>query len=207
MPSRSNSRTPSGVIATRYSLFLISLGTPTVRITGEVMGRHLAPGGTVDQRPIVRQDERMAKENMAVDAIDRRIIGILQHHGRISWRELADAVHMASSSVADRVRRLEAGGVIRGYRAEHRSRRAWTRCARRDRRQPACRAAIPAAFEARLAERDEVELALYVTGPADYTVIVDCVGAEGLDGFIRWLKAEGGVARTESKFVLRPVIG
>jgi Lrp/AsnC family leucine-responsive transcriptional regulator len=65
----------------------------------------------------------------------------------------------------------------------------------------------PAVFEARLAERDEVELALYVTGPADYTVIVDCVGAEGLDAFIRWLKAEGGVARTESKFVLRPVIG
>ena len=54
---------------------------------------------------------------MAVDRIDRRIIGILQHHGRISWRELADAVHMAASSVADRVRRLEAAGVIRGYRA------------------------------------------------------------------------------------------
>ena len=65
----------------------------------------------------------------------------------------------------------------------------------------------PAVFETRLAERDEVALAVYVTGPADYTVIVDCAGAEGLDAFIRWLKAEGGVARTESKFVLRPVIG
>jgi Lrp/AsnC family transcriptional regulator, leucine-responsive regulatory protein len=148
----------------------------------------------------------MADLTMAVDNIDRRIIGILQHHGRISWRELADAVDMAASSVADRVRRLEAAGVIRSYRASI---------------DPAAlgrnvRAVIdvslpsggdPAQFEARLSERDEVELALYVTGPADYTVIVDCVGAEGLDGFIRWLKAEGGVARTESKFVLRPVIG
>jgi Lrp/AsnC family transcriptional regulator, leucine-responsive regulatory protein len=148
----------------------------------------------------------MADLTMAVDGIDRRIIGILQHHGRISWRELADAVDMAASSVADRVRRLEAAGVIRGYRASI---------------DPAAlgrnvRAVIdvslpsggdPAQFEARISERDEVELALYVTGPADYTVIVDCVGAEGLDGFIRWLKAEGGVARTESKFVLRPVIG
>ena len=59
----------------------------------------------------------MADRTMAVDNIDRRIIGILQHHGRISWRELADAVHMASSSVADRVRRLESAGVIRDYRA------------------------------------------------------------------------------------------
>jgi Lrp/AsnC family leucine-responsive transcriptional regulator len=148
----------------------------------------------------------MAERTMAVDGIDRRIIGILQHHGRISWRELADAVHMASSSVADRVRRLEAAGVIRDYRASidpaalGRNVRAVI-----DVSLPA--GGDPAQFEARLSERDEVELALYVTGPADYTVIVDCVGAEGLDSFIRWLKAEGGVARTESKFVLRPVIG
>ena len=66
--------------------------------------------------------------------------------------------------------------------------------------------ADPAVFEARLAEREEVELAMYVTGPADYTIIVDCAGAEGLDSFIRWLKADAGVARTESKFVLRPIL-
>jgi Lrp/AsnC family transcriptional regulator, leucine-responsive regulatory protein len=143
---------------------------------------------------------------MAVDALDRRIVGILQERGRISWRELADAVHMASSSVADRVRRLENAGVIRGYRANidpaslGRDVRAVI-----DVSLPA--GSDPAVFEARLADRDEVELALYVTGPADYTVIVDCAGAEGLDAFIRWLKAQGGVARTESKFVLRPVIG
>ncbi|MGZ6983042.1 MAG: Lrp/AsnC family transcriptional regulator, partial [Ilumatobacteraceae bacterium] len=138
--------------------------------------------------------------------LDRRIIGILQQSGRISWRELADAVSMAPSSVADRVRRLESAGAIRGYRANidpaalGRNVRAVI-----DVSLPA--GADPAEFEGRLSERDEVELALYVTGPADYTVIVDCVGAEGLDAFIRWLKAEGGVARTESKFVLRPVIG
>ena len=148
----------------------------------------------------------MPVEKLTIDSLDRRITAILQHHGRISWRELADTVHMAPSSVADRVRRLEAAGVIRGYRANidptslGRDVRAVI-----DVSLPA--GSDPAEFEARLADRDEVELALYVTGPADYTVIVDCVGADGLDAFIRWLKAEGGVARTESKFVLRPVIG
>ena len=148
----------------------------------------------------------MTDERMAVDALDRRIIGILQQSGRISWRELADTVNMAPSSVADRVRRLESAGAIRGYRANidpaslGRNVRAVI-----DVSLPA--GADPAEFEGRLSEREEVELALYVTGPADYTVIVDCVGAEGLDAFIRWLKAEAGVARTESKFVLRPVIG
>ena len=143
---------------------------------------------------------------MAVDALDRRIIGILQHHGRISWRELADAVHMAPSSVADRVRRMESAGVVRGYRADI-DPASLGRNVRAVIDVGLHAGADPAEFESRLSERDEVELALYVTGPADYTVIVDCVGAEGLDAFIRWLKTEGGVARTESKFVLRPVIG
>lgn len=146
----------------------------------------------------------MPVESPVVDRIDRRIIDILCDDGRISWKELADRVHLAPSSAADRVRRLETAGVIRGFQA-----RIDPRALGRD-----VRAVVdvalppgtdPAEFEARLAERDEVALAMYVTGPADYTIIVDCAGAEGLDSFIRWLKAEAGVARTESKFVLRPV--
>jgi len=148
----------------------------------------------------------VAVESSVVDRIDRRIVEILRDEGRISWKELADRVHLAPSSVADRVRRLEAAGIIGGYTA-----RIDPRALGRD-----VRAVVdvglppgidPADFEARLAQRDEVALAMYVTGPADYTIIVDCAGAEGLDAFIRWLKADAGVARTESKFVLRPVTG
>ena len=142
---------------------------------------------------------------MVLDSIDRRIVDLLRKQGRISWKELSDRVHLAPSSVADRVRRLEGGGVIRGYTALidptalGRNVRAVVDVALPP-------GADPAVFEARLAEREEVELAMYVTGPADYTIIVDCAGAEGLDSFIRWLKADAGVARTESKFVLRPIL-
>ena len=45
----------------------------------------------------------MAAENTLLDEIDRRIIDILQTDGRISWKDLADRVHLAPSSVADRV--------------------------------------------------------------------------------------------------------
>ena len=148
----------------------------------------------------------MPVETSALDRIDHRIIGILQEDGRISWRELADRVHLAPSSVADRVRRLEQAGVIRGYTASI-DPRALGRDVRAVVDVALPPGTDPAEFEATLAERDEVALALYVTGPADYTIIVDCVGAEGLDAFIRWLKADAGVARTESKFVLRPVTG
>ena len=146
----------------------------------------------------------MAEETQALDKIDRRIIGILRKEGRISWKELSDRVHLAPSSVADRVRRLEAAGVIQGY-AAHIDPAALGRGVRAVVDVALPPGADPAEFEARLAEREEVELAMYVTGPADYTIIVDCAGAEGLDSFIRWLKADAGVARTESKFVLRPI--
>jgi Lrp/AsnC family leucine-responsive transcriptional regulator len=148
----------------------------------------------------------MAVESAMIDRIDRRIIDILCSDGRVSWKELADRVHLAPSSVADRVRRLEANGVIRGYAAQI-DRKALGRDVRAVVDVALPPGMAPAEFEQRLAGRDEVALAMYVTGPADYTVIVDCAGAEGLDDFIRWLKTDGGVARTESKFVLRPVLG
>ncbi len=65
----------------------------------------------------------------------------------------------------------------------------------------------PEEFEARLAERTEIAFAAFVTGSADYSLVVDCAGPEGLDSFIRWLKMHAGAARTESKVVLRSVIG
>ena len=146
----------------------------------------------------------MTIETPVLDRIDRRIIGILQTDGRISWRELADRVYLAPSSVADRVRRLEQTGVIRGYAASL-DPRALGHDVRAVVDVALPPGTDPAEFEATLAQRDEVALAMYVTGPADYTIIVDCAGAEGLDAFIRWLKADAGVARTESKFVLRPI--
>lgn len=148
----------------------------------------------------------MADDSTEIDRLDRRIIDELRTDGRISWRELADRVHLAPSSVADRVRRLEQRGIIRGYSARV-DPAAFGRSVRAviDVSLPA--GVDPSGFEALLAGRDEVALAVYVTGPADYTIIADCAGAEGLDTFIRWLKADAGVARTESRFVLRPVIG
>lgn len=148
----------------------------------------------------------MPDESMVLDKIDRRIVDELRTNARISWRELADRVHLAPSSVADRVRRLEERGLVRGYEARI-DPRAFGRDVRAVVDVALPPGVDPEAFEARLRTRDEVALALYVTGPADYTLIVDCAGAEGLDAFVRWLKSDAGVARTESKFVLRPVLG
>ena len=52
-----------------------------------------------------------------VDSTDWRLLEELQKDGRASYAELARAVSMSPSAVAERVRRLEEAGVIAGYRA------------------------------------------------------------------------------------------
>lgn len=54
---------------------------------------------------------------MNVDPIDRMIIGLLRQDGRATKRRLAETLGLPESTVRDRVRALEAGGMIRGYHA------------------------------------------------------------------------------------------
>lgn len=52
-----------------------------------------------------------------LDAIDRRILSILESEGRISILDLAERVGLSPTPCGRRVRRLEDEGVIRGYGA------------------------------------------------------------------------------------------
>jgi Lrp/AsnC family transcriptional regulator, leucine-responsive regulatory protein len=148
----------------------------------------------------------MTPDPKAVDRIDRAIIGVLRSDGRISWRTLAERVHLSPTSTADRVRRLEDLGVITGYAARidgaslGRNVRALI-----DVSLPPTM--TPEAFEARLVDRrEEIVFAAFVTGSADYALLAECEGADGLDALIRWLKSQGA-AKTESKVVLRGIVG
>ncbi|WP_204058355.1 Lrp/AsnC family transcriptional regulator [Microbispora corallina] len=53
-----------------------------------------------------------------LDAIDWAILAELQRDGRITITELARQVNLSPSATTERVRRLEANGVVIGYRAE-----------------------------------------------------------------------------------------
>jgi Lrp/AsnC family transcriptional regulator, leucine-responsive regulatory protein len=52
-----------------------------------------------------------------IDEIDRQILNILQQNARTSNAEIARQIDMAPSAVLERIRRLEAKGVIQGYEA------------------------------------------------------------------------------------------
>ncbi|MFQ6013287.1 MAG: Lrp/AsnC family transcriptional regulator [Thermoplasmata archaeon] len=50
-----------------------------------------------------------------VDAMNRRILNLLQQDGRTTTAELARRLRRSESSVRERIRRMEAKGIIRGY--------------------------------------------------------------------------------------------
>jgi DNA-binding Lrp family transcriptional regulator len=54
---------------------------------------------------------------MNLDAIDRKIVGLLRNNGRTPNNELAEKVGLSPSACLRRVRIMETAGVIRGYAA------------------------------------------------------------------------------------------
>ncbi len=54
----------------------------------------------------------------ALDSTDWGIVEALQKDARLTWAELGRRVNLSPPAVAERVRRLEEQGVIKGYRAE-----------------------------------------------------------------------------------------
>lgn len=53
-----------------------------------------------------------------MDAIDLKLVELLRANARLSYAELARQVGLSPPAVHERVGKLEAGGVIRGYHAD-----------------------------------------------------------------------------------------
>lgn len=57
----------------------------------------------------------LENENHVLDAVDRLIVETMEGNARISMTDLARQVGLSAPSVAERVRRLESGGIIRAF--------------------------------------------------------------------------------------------
>jgi Lrp/AsnC family leucine-responsive transcriptional regulator len=144
---------------------------------------------------------RMAVDDIALDSTDRRILSILREEGRVAYRELAERVQLSPNATADRVRRLERRGVIRGYRADvDLEVLGRTLVALVDVRLPL--GADNAAFEAAALSFPAVIEALHVTGDIDYELRVACRDVAELDTLLTSLRTRHGAASTETRLVL-----
>src|SRR5262245_55208523 len=62
-------------------------------------------------------------DGLDLDAIDLQILQTLQHDCKISLARIGELVGLSAPSVIERIKKLEQGGVIRGYHAALDSRR------------------------------------------------------------------------------------
>ncbi len=61
----------------------------------------------------------MALQNdRQLDEIGWRLLHLLQENARLSFRQLGAAIGLTAPAVAERVRRLEDAGILKGYHAE-----------------------------------------------------------------------------------------
>ncbi|ANP74033.1 Lrp/AsnC family transcriptional regulator [Cryobacterium arcticum] len=140
-----------------------------------------------------------------MDSLDSEIIGILREDGRISFSALGAAVGLSTNAAAARVRKLEANGVIVGYRAILAD------------DTPLGALGLEAFIDVRLrADADseaflhaalgepEVRDAVHVTGPYDYLLHVWVADTTHLNGLLHRLKKKAGAGQTQTRLALRP---
>jgi Lrp/AsnC family leucine-responsive transcriptional regulator len=138
----------------------------------------------------------------AIDALDRKVLKLLMRNGRATWAELGQLLGLSAPSAAERVRKLEQRGVIRGYAAlidpasVGRPLTAYISVSLASHRNRA-------AFLRAIAKMEQVAECHHVAGDDDYLLKVRCRGTEDLDHLLaKELKEKLGVARTRTTIVL-----
>jgi Lrp/AsnC family transcriptional regulator, leucine-responsive regulatory protein len=137
-----------------------------------------------------------------MNALDVKALRLLMRNGRATWAELGQLLDLSAPSAADRVRKREQRGVIRGYAvlvdpasvghpltayvsvslASHRNRASFLRA---------------------ISKLDQVAECHHVAGDDDYLLKVRCRGTQDLDYLLATvLKDKLGVARTRTTIVL-----
>ncbi len=144
---------------------------------------------------------------MKLDRYDLKILEILATDGRITKSRLAEAINLSVSPCWERVRRLEAAGVIEGYSARINPRAivkrnpVWMQIELK-----AHNAESFQRFENAMRGEPEVTECVAVGGGVDYLVKVE---ASSIDAYQRlideWLTSELGIERYFTYIVTKTV--
>lgn len=139
-----------------------------------------------------------------MDALDERILGLLQQDARRSFTELGRDVGLSTNAVAARVRRLEADGIILGYTVVT------------DQRTAGPRGGLEVFIDVRLgpstdgdrflaviAPISQIVDAVHVTGAYDYLLHARVGDTGALDALLKRLKQTCGAAGTQTRVALR----
>lgn len=144
---------------------------------------------------------------MTLDAIDRRLLAILQENGRLTATELAERVGLTTSPCLRRLRLLEESGIIRGYSALLDQGKVglpvsvFVSIKLERQKEDALRR-----FEGAVRDCPEVLDCYLMTGPRDYLLRVVAKDLADYERFVKeTLTRIDGIANIESSFALGQV--
>jgi DNA-binding Lrp family transcriptional regulator len=144
---------------------------------------------------------------LQIDAIDRKLLRVLQQDSRKSIQELGEAAGLSPSACHRRLKRLEESGLIRGYRAVLDAGRLgftmefFIEVTLSNQSEPTLDA-----FEAAVRDIPEVLECHLMAGQSDYILRVTCRDHEDFERLHRRLVARlPGVARVHSNMSIRTV--
>jgi DNA-binding Lrp family transcriptional regulator len=144
---------------------------------------------------------------MLLDAVDYKILAQLQEDSSVTNVELARRVHLSPSPCLQRVKALEAAGVIQRYVALTQPQalglglNVFISISLKEQSKAAL-----AEFEQRIAEHDEVMECYLMTGDSDYLIRVAIADMAALEKFIlEQLTPIPGVEKIRSSFALKQV--
>jgi len=138
-----------------------------------------------------------------MDTADSKALSVLMQNGRTSWAVLGEELGLSAPAAAERVRKMEEAGIIRGYAAIV------------DPLQVGCPLTAFIAitlgatttreqFLARIEMIPEVLECHHVTGDDDYLLKIRCAGTLDLDRLLNdEFKARLGVSRSRTTIVLK----
>jgi Lrp/AsnC family leucine-responsive transcriptional regulator len=138
----------------------------------------------------------------AMDALDQKAVRLLIERGRATWAELGQVLGLSAPAAADRVRRLEERGIIRGYAALVDAGAvgyplvAYILVTLGDTK-------TRLRFLKDIAKLEEICECHHIAGDEDYLLKVRCRGTADLDRLLAdKLKGRLGVLRTRTTIVL-----
>src|SRR2546430_13651870 len=137
----------------------------------------------------------------SLDQTDLKILYILQNDGRRRLADIADEVALSAPAVMERVKKLEAGGVIKGYQALLDGKKVGKDVTafigvsvghQRDINK----------FAAQMLKYPDVLECHHVTGDESFILKVKSANTESLEKLLGEIRSVEGVTRTVTKVVL-----
>jgi len=137
----------------------------------------------------------------SIDEIDAKILELLQRDGRMKRSDVAEEVNLSLSAVSERMRKLEARGVIEGYRAIVDAKRLHFDIT------AFIRVSVDgsehyADFVERVTDMDEVLELHSITGSGSHVMKVRTENTTTLERFLSEIQAIPGVSKTTTSITL-----